>query len=351
MEIFVVVKILFLSTLAFIFTVLWTPLLTHFLYKYKLGKKIRENGNTPVFSKLHAHKAGTPTMGGVLIWVTVLIFSLLFFYLAKFFPQNDILQNLNFLSRGETLLPLGALVATALVGLFDDWLDVRGKGVSGGGGLNMKHRLLIYTLISLVGAWWFYFKLDWTVLHVPFLGNFEISLWYIPVFIFVLVATAFSANETDGLDGLAGGVLLTSYGALGVISFVLERYDLATFCAVISGALCAFLWFNINPARFYMGDTGVMSLGITLGIIAMLTNTALLLPIIGFILVIESLSVIIQMSSKFLRGGKKVFVSAPIHHHLQAKGWSEPKIVMRFWVIAGITSAIGIIVFLLDKAL
>jgi len=351
MEIFSVVKILFLGTMAFVFTLAWTPLLTHFLYKYKLGKKIRNQGDTPLFSKMHAHKEGTPTMGGLLIWVTVLIFSLGFFYLAKFFPQVEIFKNLNFLSRGETLLPLGALVATALVGLFDDWLDVRQKGVKGGGGFNMKHRLFIYTLIASIGAWWFYFKLDWTVLHVPFYGNFEISWWYIPFFIFVIVGTAFSVNETDGLDGLAGGVLLTSFGAMGAISFVLGRYDLATFCSVIAGALCAFLWFNINPARFYMGDTGAMSLGVTLGIIAMLTNSAILLPIIGSIFVLESFSVIVQVVSKRLRGGKKVFLSAPIHHHFQAKGWPEPKIVMRFWVIAGISSAIGLILFFLDKTI
>lgn len=347
---FYIIKILLLTSLAFIFTIAWTPILTHFLYKNKLGKQIRDDGSTPLYSKMHAHKTGTPTMGGLLIWVTVLIFSLLFFYLAKFLPA-DIFKNLNFLSRSETFLPLGALVATALVGLFDDWLDVRGKGIMGGGGLNMKHRLLIYTAIALVGAWWFYFKLDWTVLHVPFLGNIEIGWWYIPFFILVIVGTAFSVNEIDGLDGLAGGTLLTSFAAFGVIAFTLGRYDLATFCGVIVGSLLAFLWFNIIPARFYMGDTGAMSLGVTLGIIAMLTNSALILPIIGFIFVIESASVIIQVLSKKLRNGKKVFLSAPIHHHLEAKGWIEPKIVMRFWIISGVTAAMGLVVFLLDKTM
>jgi len=347
METFYVIKILFFTTLAFAFTWAWTPLLTHYLYKYKLGKKIRNNGATPIFSSLHADKAGTPTMGGVLIWVTTLIFCVLFFYLAKFFP-GTIFAKLNFLSRQEVLLPLGALVITALIGLFDDWLDVREKGVLGGGGLRMKHRLLIYTLIALVGAWWFYFKLDWTVLHVPFLGNYEIGWWYIPFFIFVIIATAFSVNEIDGLDGLAGGTLLIAYGSYGVIAFALGRYDLATFCGVIMGALLAFLWFNINPARFIMGDTGSMSLGVTLGIIAMLTNYALLLPIIGLLFVVESLSVIIQLTSKRLRHGKKVFLSSPIHHHFQAVGWSEPKIVMRFWVIGGVTAVMGLALFLLD---
>ncbi|GAF74424.1 unnamed protein product, partial [marine sediment metagenome] len=243
-----------------------------------MGKNIRQSGETPIYSKLHAHKAGTPTMGGILIWGTVLIFSLLFFYLDKF-SSFEIFSNLNFLSRSETLLPLGALVATALVGLFDDWLDVRGKGVLGGGGLTMSHRLFIYALIAVVGAWWFYFKLGWTTLNFPFLGSFEIGYFYIPFFIFVIIATAFSVNEIDGLDGLAGGTLLTAYGAYSVIAFSLGKYELATFCAVIIGALLAFLWFNIIPARFYLGDTGAMSLGVTLGIIAMLTNSALILPL------------------------------------------------------------------------
>jgi phospho-N-acetylmuramoyl-pentapeptide-transferase len=336
------VRILFLTAASFICAFLCTPILTHFLYKYKLGKQIRNNGNTPIFSALHAHKAGTPTMGGILIWGTLLIFIIFFFYLGKFFPGLD---SLNFFSRPETLLPLGILIFSALVGLFDDWLDVLGKGK---GGLRMKHRLLIYTLIAAIGAAWFYFKLDWTTLHIPFLGNFEIGAWYIPFFIFVIVATAFSVNETDGLDGLAGGTLLISFASFAVISFSLGRYDLAAFCGVIIGALVAFLWFNITPARFYMGDTGAMSLGITLGVIALLTNSAFILPIIGLIFVIESLSVIIQLTSKKLRGGKKFFKSAPIHHHFQALGWSEPKIVMRFWMIAGVAAAIGLIVFFLD---
>ena len=342
-----IISILILSTLAFIFTLGWTPLLTHFLYKYRLGKQIRNSGETPIFTKLHAHKSGTPTMGGLLIWVTLLLFIVVFYYLDAF-TSNQAWQVLNFFSREETLLPLGVLVATALVGLLDDWLDVRGKGVWGGGGLNMKHRLVIYTLIALVGAWWFYFKLDWMVLHVPFWGNFEIGWWYIPFFIFIIVGTAFSVNETDGLDGLAGGTLMTSYASFAVISFMLGRYELAAFCGVIMGALLAFLWFNITPARFYMGDTGAMSLGITLGIIAMLTNSALLLPVIGFVFLLESVSVIAQVLSKRVFG-RKLLHSAPFHHHLQAIGWSEPKIVMRLWVIGGVTAFIGIIVFLLDK--
>ncbi|MFA5109608.1 MAG: phospho-N-acetylmuramoyl-pentapeptide-transferase [Patescibacteria group bacterium] len=344
---FYIIKILFFSTCAFIFATLVAPLLTHYLYKYKLGKKIRNNGQTPVFSGLHAHKEGTPTMGGILIWGTLLILILSFSFLSTLFP-GSFFEHLNFLSRSETLLPLGALVISALIGLFDDWLDVRGKGVLGGGGLKLRHRLLLYFLIAAAGALWFYYKLDWTVFHVPFLGNFEIGAWYIPIFIFIVGATSFSVNETDGLDGLAGGTLLIAFAAYGVIAYSLGRYDLATFCGVILGGLLAFLWFNIPPARFYLGDTGSMGLGVTLGVIAMLTNNSLLLIFIGLVFLVESASVIIQILSKKLRG-KKVFLSAPIHHHFQAIGWPEAKIVMRFWVIAAIGTAIGLMIFLLDK--
>ncbi len=348
MEIFIIIKIFLLTTIAFVLAIIFTPFLTHFLYKYKLGKQIRDSALTPVYFQLHKKKAGTPTMGGIIIWLTVVVIALLFFYLAKF-TQWEFLKSLNFLTRSQTLLPLGALIASALIGLIDDLLGIKKVG-SEGGGLKVRHKLLIYTLIAMAGAYWFYFKLDWDVLHLPFLGNYEVGWWYIPIFIFIIVATAFSVNETDGLDGLAGGVLLTSFATLGVIAFILNKYDLATFCGVIIGALLAFLWFNINPARFIMGDTGSMSLGVTLGIVAMLTNSAPFLPIISAILVIESLSVIIQLISKKLRQGKKVFISAPLHHHLEAIGWSEPKIVMRFWVISGVSAVVGLIVFLLDKA-
>lgn len=346
---FYLIKVLFLSSFSFMCAFFSAPLLTHFLYKYKLGKNIRNDGSTPLFSKLHAHKSGTPTMGGILIWVTVLVFALLFSLTG--FISPDLYKKFNFLSRSETLLPLGALVLTALMGLFDDWIDIRGKGKKGSGGLSVSYRLVVYAIIALVGALWFYYKLGWDVFHVPFLGSYQLGWSYILIFMVVIIATAHSTNITDGLDGLAGGVLLTSFMSYGVIAFALHKYDLAVFCGVIVGALLAFLWFNIMPARFYMGDTGAMSLGVTLGIIAMLTNSALILPIIGSIFVIESLSVIIQVLSKKFRNGKKVFLSAPIHHHFEAKGWSEAKIVMRFWVIAGVSATVGLVIFLLDNTM
>jgi len=341
-----IIKIFFLATLAFAAAIAWTPVLTHFLYKYRLGKQIRDDGSAPVFAKMHEAKRGTPTMGGLLVWVTLVALMAFFYYFSKLFPSG-FLHDLNFFSRQQTLLPLGALVASALVGLIDDYWNVRRIGPHGGG-LRMRHRLLLYALIAAVGALWFYYKLEWDLLRVPFVGSFNIGWWYVPVFVLVIVATSFSVNETDGLDGLAGGVLASSFAAYGAIAFIQGKADLAAFCGVIVGGLLAFLWFNINPARFFMGDTGAMSLGVTLGVVAMLTNAALLLPVIGLVFVLESASVIIQVASKKLRH-KKVFLSAPIHHHFEAIGWSEPKVVMRFWVIATISAVAGLVMAMVDR--
>ena len=284
-------------------------------------------------------------MGGILVWGTTLIIAF-FFWLLTRLGFDSAINEINFLDRSQTLLPLGVLVASAIVGLIDDLLGVWGIG-SKGGGLKVRHRLLIYTAIAIVGAWWFFVKLEWDLIHIPFYGDFNIGFWYVLLFIFIIVATSFSVNETDGLDGLAGGVLMTSFAAYGTISFIQGRYDLAAFCGVIVGALLAFLWFNVYPARFFMGDTGAMSLGVTLGVIAMLTNQFLLLPIIGFILVIESLSVILQILSKKIRG-KKLFLSTPIHHHFEAIGWPETKVTMRFWIISGVMAVLGLILAFLD---
>ncbi len=347
---FEIIRLLILSTIAFIIAMVLTPVLTHFLYRYKLGVSIRDEGSTPVYSKLHKDKSGTPTMGGVIIWMTLLLMIAGIAGLSQLSLMPAWLTSLNFFSRSETLLPLGVFISSALVGLVDDWFNVRKRGGGKGGGMTVKHRLITYTLIALVGALWFYFKLDWDILHIPFVGEYSLGWWYIVVFVFVIVATAFSVNETDGLDGLAGGVLLSCFASYGTIAFILGKYDLAAFCSVIIGALLAFLWFNINPARFFMGDTGAMSLGVTLGVVALLTQSALLLPVIGFILLIESLSVIVQMTSKKIFK-RKIFHSTPIHHHFEAIGWSEPKVVMRFWVISAVASTLGIILAILDKTL
>ncbi|MBT6254179.1 phospho-N-acetylmuramoyl-pentapeptide-transferase [Candidatus Uhrbacteria bacterium] len=346
MDGFQIIRLIMLATMTFVIAIAWTPLLTHLLYKYKLGKQIRSSDRAPVFSKLHAKKSGTPVMGGLLIWVTVLVFAMVLFGIWTIAPES-FLGKLSFLTRSETLLPLGAFVASALVGLVDDWMNVRKIGPHGGG-MSIWYRIFVYTAIATVGALWFYFKLDWDMFHVPFIGDFSVGLWYIPIFIFIVGSTAFSVNEADGLDGLAGGITMAAFAAFGAIAFAQGSYDLAALCVAITGALLAFLWFNIYPARFFMGDTGSMALGITLGVVAMLTNMALLLPVIGILLVIESASVIVQMTSKKLRNGKKIFRSTPIHHHFEAIGWPEPKIVMRAWVISLVFSSLGVALALLD---
>ncbi len=330
-----------LGTIAFVVALFSTPLLTHFLYKYNLGKQIRQSVNAPIFAKLHKHKAGTPTMGGILIWGTVGILVLIFWLINKVFPGSA-LAEFNFLDRGETYLPLTALFAAAIVGLADDLLGIFKLGPVGGG-ISMKQRALLYTLIAGVGAWWFWAKLDWDIIHIPFAGDFSIGIWYIPFFIFIIFATSFSTNETDGLDGLSGGVLMIAFASYGILAFAAGMFQLAAFTIVVAGALLAFLWFNIPPARFFMGDTGSMSLGVTLGVIAMLTNQVFVLPLIGFVLVLESASVILQIFWRKVFN-KKLFKSTPIHHHFQAIGWSEPKIVMRFWVISAVFAGLGIII-------
>lgn len=341
-----IIGVLIVFIIAFLIAWAITPTFIRFLIRHKMGKSIRADGNTPVFTALHQKKSGTPTMGGLIIWVTVLALALGFAFLGHFFPDS-IFERLNFLDRGQTWLPIGAMVIAGIVGAFDDLLNIFKIGPNGGG-LSVKMRLLLYTLIAVGGAWWLYFKLGWDTINVPGAGDVFLGLWYIPLFILVVVATSFSLNETDGLDGLAGGVALTAFGAYAMIAFMQGKIELTIFIAAILGALLAFVWYNIYPAMFFMTDTGSMALGTTLGIIAMLTDTVFILPIIAIILVIESGSVIIQIISKKYRG-KKIFLSTPIHHHFEAMGWPETKVTMRFWIISGMAAAVGLIVAMAMK--
>lgn len=345
MTILQAMRVLSMAMISFLLALTFTPLFLKLVKRFQISKQIRSADVAPVYAKLHQAKVGTPTMGGIIIWLTVALLALAFWALAKIFDGG--FQFFNFVDRAQTYLPLTALLVAALLGLADDVLGAFKIGPHGGG-LQVRHKLIVYLLIALAGALWFYYRLDWDVLLVPFLGNFKIDFWYIPIFIFIIVSSAFSANETDGLDGLAGGVMLFAFIALTVVSFALERYHLATFSAAMIGALLAFLWYNIYPAQFFMGDTGSMSLGITMGVIAMLTNTTLFLPFFAPILVLESLSVIAQLISKKLRG-KKLFISTPIHHHFEALGWPETKVTMRFWIISAVGSALGLALFFLNR--
>jgi phospho-N-acetylmuramoyl-pentapeptide-transferase len=342
------IRILVLTAISFLVALIVTPLWFNFLKKHKFGKHLRESENTPVFHELHKKKEGTPNSGGVIIWGTVLLLAAFFGIMGYFFDGTW--HYLSFISRSETYLPIAALLVAALLGLLDDYLGVLRLGGGAGGGLQVRHKSLVYLAVAAVGAWWFYFRLGWDILTVPFLGSFTVGWWYIPIFIFIVFATAFSANETDGLDGLLGGVSLFAFIALTAVAFVLHRYDLAAFSGLMAGALLAFLWNNIYPAKFFMGDTGSMPLGATIAVIAMLTNTALLLPFFVLIMVLESVSVIIQVISKKVRG-KKVFRSAPIHHHFEALGWPESQVTMRFWIISALSCAMGLVIFFLSRAM
>jgi len=348
--VFNVIKVFSLAAAASVLAIFWCPLLTHFLYKHKLWKKVARQKaisgeDATVFNNLHKEKeVGTPRMGGLLIWITVVFITFLFSLLSLIFP-NTWLEQFNFLSRSQTWLPLFTLVIASIVGLVDDLLVVKGWGKYIGGGISFRKRLLIVILIGLIGSIWFYQKLGWDTVYVPFVGDVSIGLWYIPLFIMVTIA-CWSGGIIDGLDGLAGGTFASIFGAFTIIAFSVGKIDLAAFCAVITGTLIAFLWFNIPPARFYMGETGILGLTTVLSVIAFLTDSVYVLPIIAGLLVVEVLSVIIQLASKKFRK-KKVFLSTPIHHHFEAIGWPSYKVTMRAWIIGIVLAFVGVAMRLL----
>jgi phospho-N-acetylmuramoyl-pentapeptide-transferase len=328
---------------AFLLTIAVAPSFIKLLYRFKCYKQIRELASTgekaTIFQSLHLKKKGVPTMGGILVWGTALVVILL----SGLSSSIGITEN-SLINRNETWLPLATLIATALLGAVDDYFNIRGLGKSKG--LNIKPKFFWLTLFAAVGAWWFHYKLGFNTIHIPLYGNIELGWWYIPLFILVITATANAVNITDGLDGLAGGLLIICFSAFSVLAFAKGLFILAAFCMVIAGALLGFVWFNIFPAHFIMGDTGAISLGATLGVIAMMTDSVAVLPIIGFVFVVETVSVIIQITSKkFLK--RKVFLIAPLHHHFEKKGWSEPNIVMRFWIMGAFFAGFGLILGLL----
>jgi phospho-N-acetylmuramoyl-pentapeptide-transferase len=244
------------------------------------------------------------------------------------------------LDRGQTWLPLAALIGGGLVGLLDDIINIRGSG-QGVAGLRSNIKFAMISVIGLALGWFFFAKLGIDVIHVPFIGNVTLGWLIVPLFAFVVVATGNAVNISDGLDGLAGGLVSISYGAFGIIALFQGQFLLAGFCFTVVGALLSYLWFNIFPARFFMGDIGSFALGTSLGVVAILTNTLLLLPVIGLLFVVEAGSSLLQIFSKRVFK-RKIFISAPIHHHLEAIGWPETKVTMRFWVIACVTAFIGV---------
>ena len=345
-----VVKIFVPSLFAFVFGLLITPAVSRFLVGHKFWKKksviVATDGSTAsITQSLHGdEERKTPRMGGIIVWSSALLTIFLFWLGAE--VDGELLNKLNFLSRNQTWLPVFTLIGGALIGLLDDYWTVSEIYDQKAGGLSFKKRIVMVTIVGLIGAWWFFFKLDMTSIYVPFAGHFDIGWLFIPFFLIVMLGT-YSGGVIDGLDGLSGGVFAIIFSTYGVISFLGNQIDLSAFCFVLVGGLLAFLWHNTPPARFFMSETGIMALTMTLAVVAFLTQQVLLLPIIAFPLVISSASSSIQLLSKKFRGGRKVFLVAPLHHHFQAKGWPASTVVMRYWIVGVIASILGIVLFLL----
>ncbi len=315
---------------AFLLSMFLTPIYTTFAYKHKLWKRQKSVAVTgeslTVMNQLHKDKIKRhfPTMAGMIMLVTVPV----------------VLITCNGLNRGQTWLPIVAFVGGGVIGFIDDMINLFGKNAAAG--LRAPVKFAMITALGIALGWFFAVKLGWTSVMVPYVGPINIGvIGMIILFAFAVVATGNAVNISDGLDGLAGGLAMLAYGSYGIIALLQEQWFLASFCFIVLGALLSYIWFNVYPARFMMGDTGSFALGAGLGVVAMMTNSFLLLPIIGILFVIEAGSSLIQIFSKKVFH-KKIFISAPLHHHLQAKGWEESKVVMRFWVIGGVTAMLGI---------
>jgi len=332
------VRIFLGAALSFALAMALLPLWSDFLYKIKFWKVPKEETlygtKAVVFQKLHGekHQRHIPTMAGVMVLLPIILITLL----------------IN-LTRSQTYLPLFALMATGILGMVDDWVNVRGLG--GVKGIRARHRLIWLFLIAALGAWWFYVKLGKDIIHLPAVGDFSFGLWYIPLFILVIIASANAVNITDGLDGLSGGLLSIAYGSYGILALVNNQISLAIFCATVMGAILAYLWFNIYPARFFGGDAYATALGATLGVVAALIPKGVgivVLPLIAFVPLVETLSSFLQLFWRKVFK-RKLFLIAPLHHHLEALGWPETQVTMRFWVLGAIFAIIGLVVGLLGR--
>jgi len=349
-----VVRVLIPAGTAFVIGVGLTPILTHYLYKYKAWKK--KSGKTGYdgleaseFNRLHNHhEVRAPRMGGIIVWASTLLAIGGFAFLAALFP-GPITDSLDFFSRGQTWMPLAALLVGAIAGLIDDLLMIR----PGGDGLRLRYRLIIVVGLSLLIGLWFYDKLDVTSIAIPFDGALYLGIFIVPFFVLMSLAL-FASGVIDGIDGLSGGVFAAIFASYAIIAFSQDQIDLAAFCAVVTAALLAFLWFNIPPARFYMSDTGTMALTLTIPVIAFMTDTlgegigVAVLPIIGFLLVATVASDILQMIWKKVLG-RKLFRIAPLHHHFEAIGWPGEKVTMRYWILSIAFAFLGVILALLTK--
>jgi len=305
---------------SFALVVVLMPAFIRLLKRVGMGKRIRLEG-----PETHYTKEGTPAMGGLLIVVVVLgIAGVLELITGSFLD-------------GSTIAPLATLGFVGVLGTVDDWLNART-----GDGISAVQKLLWQTVVAGAAAWQIQNTYQIDQLAVPFIGAVDIHpLAIILIAAFAIVATSNAVNITDGLDGLAGGTLIFAFVGYMIIAFTFGQPNLAELCALIIGALLAFLWFNVHPAQIFMGDSGSLALGATLAVTAVITGQVLLLPLIGLVFVIEAGSVILQVASVKARG-KRLFKMSPLHHHFELAGWDEEKITLRFWIIGALAALVGV---------
>lgn len=344
-----VAVILIPAVTAFILGMALTPLVTHYLYKHevwkKSGGKVAMGGREAVeFNRLKGgQETKTPRMGGIVIWGSVLVTLLLFFVLSRLLPGTW-LADFDFLSRSQTLIPVAMLLVGAAVGFLNDYYDV----TRGGDGLRLKARLGIITVIAGGLGWWFYDRLDVTGISIPFDGVWELGIFIIPAFV-ILTIVLYASGVIDGIDGLSGGVFASAFAAYAGIAVIQLQFDIATFCAVVVGAILAFLWFNIPPARFWMTETGSMALTLALATVVFMTdelgegNGISLMFIVALPLLATVASNVLQISYRKATG-KKLFRIAPLHHHFEAIGWPSEKVTMRYWIISIACAILGVLI-------
>ena len=316
-----------LAGLGFLLSVIWGEPLLRVLRYFKVGEAIRVDGPERHFSKL-----GTPTMGGVLIVLPVLL-------LTVMLNATD-LVGLRYLGR-SVLVPLGTMLLFAFLGAFDDWAGLRGEKRSKG--MRARTKFIFQVIFALFIAWFLKYMLKAPQLFIPGVpAQIKLGVWYVPIAAFMIVYSSNAVNLTDGLDGLAGLISATAFIAYGGIALIQGQVFLARFCFTVVGAIFGFLWFNVHPAELFMGDTGSLSLGATLAVVALMTGHWVLLPLISIIPFSTVLSVVLQVSFFKLTGGRRLFKMAPLHHHFELCGWSETQVVQRFWLISLLFAMLGV---------
>ncbi len=346
-------KILLPALAAFLIGIALTPLLSHLFYKYKLWKRssriASENtsadgdGMGKDFERIHnSAETKTPRVGGIIVWLSVVL-TVCVASLISEFTDGTMFKNIDFISREQTLIPFLSLLLGAGLGLVDDFLQIFGGARSIVEGIPRKIRIAFVLFVGALEGIWFFQKLGYSDIALPFTESvIPLGAGFILFYMFVVLAL-FSSSVIDGVDGLAAGVLTVIFMTYGFVGIIQGQFDIATFCFVIMGALLAFLWFNVPPARFYLGETGILALTLSLSVVIFLTNTVFEFIIIGLPLVLTAGSSLIQIiSRRFFKS--KVFRVAPLHHHFEAIGWSRAKITMRYWIFSVMCSAAGIII-------